>query len=75
MAIIENLKIEVTYSVHLCDVEIPQNIYKQLRDSANDGDGIDQSGLLEYPAAVRWLTDNISEADSMDWVAKVETLS
>jgi hypothetical protein len=75
MATIKILQVEVTYTVNLCDVEIPQNIYEQLRDAANDSDGIDQSGLIEYPGAARWLTDNISEGDSVDWVAKVDTLS
>jgi hypothetical protein len=74
MATIKNLQVEVTYTVNLSDVEIPQNIYDQLRDAANESDGIDQSGLAEYPEAARWLTDNISEGDSMNWVAEIKSL-
>lgn len=71
---VKELTVKVTYRVGLGDVEMPKKVYKQLAEAYDNGDEIDSSGM-EYAEAAEWLSNNIKEADCMDWEAELEELS
>jgi hypothetical protein len=75
MITVKDLTVKVTYRVGLGDVEIPQEVYDQINEAAENGDEISISGMSEYPEALQWLSDNIRESDCMDWVAEIEDVS
>lgn len=68
---IKNLTVKVTYRVGLGDVEMPDEVYEQLTEAAEDGDTI-ESGGIKYTEAAEWLSNNIRERDCMDWEAEIE---
>ena len=75
MVTIKDLTVKVTYRVGLGDVEMPQEVYDQINEAAENGDEISISGMSEYPEALQWLSDNIRERDCMDWEAEIEEMS
>ncbi len=75
MITVKDLTVKVTYRVGLGDVEMPQDVYDQINEAADNGDEISISGLSEYPEALEWLSSNIREGDCMDWVAEIEDIS
>ena len=75
MKTVKDLTVKVTYHVGLGDVEMPQEVYDQINEAAENGDEISISGMSEYPEALQWLSDNIREGDCMDWVAEIEDIS
>jgi len=75
MRTVKDLTVEVKYRVGLGDVEMPQKVYDQLIEATENGDVIDPSGMLKYPEASEWLSDNIRERDCMDWECEIEEIS
>lgn len=75
MITVKDLTVKVTYRVGLGDVEMPQEVYDQINEAADNGDEITISGMSEYPKALQWLSDNIHEGDCMDWIAEIEDVS
>lgn len=75
MITIKDLTVKVTYTVGLCEVEMPEEVHKQLLEAFGNGDEIEMGGLSEYPDAYEWLSCNIRERDCMDWCAEIEDIS
>jgi hypothetical protein len=74
--IVEDLTIKVTYKVGLGNIEMPEEVYKQLWIASEKWAEIDPTMLQkDYREAADWLHENIKEADCMDWVAEVEDIS
>jgi hypothetical protein len=75
MKTVKDLTVKVTYRVGLVDVEMPQKVYDQIVEAAENGDDIDPSDPRKYTDAADWLSDNIRERDCMDWEAEIEDVS
>ena len=73
MKTIKDLTIKVTYTVGLCDVEMPDNVYDALSQFYDEGGEVPMPdecfirGGEELRCAAEWILDNIQEADAMDW--------
>ena len=65
MRTIKNLYVKVTYTVGLSDVEVPEEVAKQLEQMADYGFSICDSEINKFPEAFNWLSDNISETEPM----------
>ena len=65
MAKIKDLTIKTTYKVGLGDVEVPDNVYDELKEIFSTGGEIDSSDF-EHSNAAEWLRDNIHQRDCMD---------
>jgi len=72
MKTIKDLTVKVTYSVGLSDVEVPEEVAKQLEQMADHGFSICDSEINKFPEAFNWLSDNISEDDALYWEYEVE---
>lgn len=75
MKTVKDLTVKVTYRVGLGDVEMPQKVYDQIVEAAENGDDIDPSDPRKYADAADWLSENIRERDCMDWEAEIEEVS
>lgn len=73
MKTVNDLTVKVTYRVGLGQVEMPGKVYEQLVEAAESGDEI-ESHSEEYTDAAEWLSNNIREADCMDWNAEIEEI-
>ncbi len=67
---IEDLWVKVSYEVRLGDLEMPQEVFSEIIE-ANGRDIDTMGGLDKYPKASEWLSENIEEADCMEWKAEV----
>lgn len=68
---IKDLTIKVTYRVELGNVEVPDEVYNELAkayDEGGDVPGWDD----ELENAKEWLSDNIREADAMEWEYEID---
>jgi len=74
MKIVKNLSVTVTYKVGLGNVEMPENVYKQIVEAAEKGDEIEGTGL-KYTDAAEWLSSNIKERDCFDWNTEIDEVS
>jgi len=61
----------VSYRVELEDVNLPDEVYNEMKAAQNNGDDIDPT-KSKYPKAAQWLLDNIKEGDSTDWEVELE---
>lgn len=71
---IENLTVQVTYRVGLGSLEVPEIVYKQLNEIADNGREVDGSDM-KYTEALEWMNENIKERDCMDWSCEIEDLN
>lgn len=71
MVPVKELEIKVTYTVTLIDVEIPEEVKKQLLS----GHKLIPNYLDKTHQAVEWIIDNIKERDSWQWEAEVENIN
>lgn len=72
MRTIKDLTVKVTYTVGLSDVEVPEEVAKQLEQMADYGFSICDSEINKFPEAFEWLSYNISEDDALYWEYEVE---
>lgn len=72
MRTIKDLTVKVTYTVGLSDVEVPEEVAKQLEQMADYGFAVEDCESGKYPEAFDWLAYNIRERDAMDWAYEVE---
>lgn len=75
MVKVKELTIEVIYRVGYGDVEMPENVYKQLVEASEKGHKLEMGSSERYTEALDWLSNNIQEADAMDWQADIEEIS
>lgn len=75
---IKELKIKVTYTVRLCDVEVSDEVYEALGECYDKGGDVPMpdectlNGQEELACASEWLSDNANESDAMDWEFEIE---
>lgn len=74
MITVKDLTVKVTYRVGLGDVEMPEKVFEQIMEAAENCDEIDPSGM-QYADAGEWLSNNIREGDCMDWSAEIEEIT
>jgi hypothetical protein len=72
---IKDIRIAVTYTVRLSELEVPENVYEQLVEAYDEDEIIETDGLSCFSDALNWLMSNISEKDAIDWNAEISDLS
>lgn len=73
MKTIKDLTVKVTYTVGLGNVQVSDEVYEALAHCYDDGGEVTLDGFDdEANVASEWLSDNIREADAMDWEYEVE---
>jgi len=72
---IKDLTVKVTYEVGLGDLEMPIDVYNEIKEADENGDEIDGMGSSgKYLLASEWLSQNIQERDCMEWKAEIVEL-
>jgi len=71
---VKTLNVQVTYSVGLGNVEIPQNIYDLLVEAYDNHELIELRGDQKYDDALDWVSNNFRENDCFYWSAEIEEL-
>lgn len=75
MAKIKNLKVKVSYTVHLEDVEVSDHVLKSMMDLYILGSVNSDYPILEVlESAVDWIADNIKQDDAMEFESEIEEL-
>ena len=65
---INNLTVEVRYTVSLGDVDVPDDVYDALAECESSELNCDDLDMTEEQnKSIEWLSDNISERDAMTW--------
>lgn len=74
---IKKLEVQVTYSVGLGEVEMPEFVYHQLFAAAKNNEKFESGAVGEalYPDAYEWLVHNINDRHSKEWSAEIEHIS
>lgn len=68
---IKDLTIKVTYRVGLGNVEVPDYVYNELAKAYDEGGDVPEWDD-ELENAKEWLSDNIREADAMEWEYEID---
>lgn len=71
MTKVKQLVVNIRYTVGLGDLNIPDDVLSQLKDAESKGKSINMD-RHEYLDANEWLTQNVTERDSVHWEADVE---
>ena len=70
MKTIKNLRVTVTYTVGLGNVEVPDNVFEQLENNQE----IDNINDDKQSDAMEWLGQHIKEEDAMDWRYEIDDI-
>ena len=68
---IKDLTIKVTYRVGLGNVEVPDEVYNELAKAYDEGGDVPEWDD-ELENAKESLSDNIREADAMEWEYEID---
>lgn len=68
---IKDLTIKVTYRVGLGNVKVPDEVYNELAKAYDEGGDVPEWDD-ELENAKEWLSDNIREADAMEWEYEID---
>ena len=68
---IKDLTIKVTYRVGLGNAEVPDEVYNELAKAYDEGGDVPEWDD-ELENAKEWLSDNIREADAMEWEYEID---
>lgn len=71
MATIKNLLAEVTFSVDLENVEVPEEVKEQLLKAHKNLDEIDSSIADGYDDAQDWLVENVHVNDGSEFKCEI----
>lgn len=71
---LKNLQVRTEYIVGLGDLEVPENIGKQLKEIFEEGSTIDGSDE-KYSEAIDWLNVNIKDTDAFELNYEIEELN
>lgn len=74
MKTIKGLTVKVTYRVSLGNVEVSDDAYEALGECYDKGGDVPMPNESDEDSAEasEWLSDNIREADAMDWEYEIE---
>lgn len=68
MKVIKDLTIAVTYRVGLGNVKVSDEVYEALSSCYDEGGEVSPDSFDKHAQiASEWLSDNIREADAMEW--------
>lgn len=67
---VKNISVTVTYSVGLGDVDMPKEVYEELKEACESGDEI-ANHPQKYAKASQWCIDNMKERDCFEWKYEV----
>lgn len=71
---VKKIEVTVTYKVGLGNVKMPEKVYKQIVEAAENGNDIEGDGL-KYSDAAEWLTSNVKERDCFEWKTEIDEIS
>jgi hypothetical protein len=71
---INHLTVTVTYTVGIGDVEVSEEVLKQLNKAVDMGGEIDGDSN-EMSEAIDFLTATINESDAMEWKYSIDDIS
>lgn len=74
MAIIENIEVEMTFSVGLGGYEASNEVIQELKEIEEKGITLTQRVMEDYPNAMEWLNANIHSKDAYSWEYEVSDL-
>lgn len=74
MVQVKLLTVNVSYSVGLSELEMPEIVYNQILEATKNGGEIDMDTMNDFPEAYAWISSEISERDSFDWSAEISEL-
>lgn len=78
MKTIKKLEVAVTYTVELSDVSVSDDVHAGLMKCYDERGGCIPSEYevcsSEAESAREWLSENIREADSIDWECEIEEM-
>lgn len=74
MKIIEDIRVKVTFTVGVGNVEATNAVAKKLKSMHENGDTLEMSDI-DRTGTREWLLDNIKEDDAMTWEAEIEDLT
>lgn len=66
METIKNLRVAVTYTVDMSDVEMDDSVYEEIEHSLDSCTDISFDSSSSYPNAFDWLAVNINEANAIE---------
>lgn len=66
---LDHLSLTVKYRVGYRDIEIPEEVYKELKNAHRNGDVIT---MYKYPEAHTWMSSHVRESDCFDWEADID---
>lgn len=70
---LKNIRITVTYSVGLGDLNLNEKEFKELKNAYENNETITPMLCDErHTNAYEWLTENAKEADCFDWKCEVD---
>lgn len=75
MKTIKDLTIKVTYRVGLGNVKVSDEVYDALGECYDKGGDVSEVSTCttdKVSIASEWLSDNIREADAMNWEYEIE---
>lgn len=76
----KKLTVQVTYTVGLGNVKVPNNIYDAMTKIYDNGGKVPNpdecyiNGEKEFACVSDWLADHIKENDAMDWEYEIQDI-
>ena len=67
---VDELTVRVTYTVNMSDLDIPEDVYKELEDAFYDGTEVVLNSM-EHTEAQEWLSTNCKETNSDSWEVEI----
>jgi len=71
---IMELSVKVTYTVHLSEEDIPEEVLSELQSAVKNNLGEISDSDSQYPKATEWLDNNIHEDDATRWEYDIQEL-
>lgn len=68
---IAKLRVTVSYTVELTEIQVPDKVFDSLREIWEDGGEIDELNEF-HNAAQDWLADNVKEDDALEWTYEID---
>jgi len=68
---VEKLTFEVKYKVGISNLDLPEDVYKELQECLDNGDTVG-SDSMKYPNLEMWIVDNVRERDCYQHEVEIE---
>ena len=67
---IDDLTVKVTYTVSMSDLDMPEDVYKEIENAFDNGVDVVLNSM-EHTEAQEWLSTNCKESDSDSWEVEI----